>query len=338
MTGSSWGLTQYVLPGVGPRTGLIVNGVVHTAPADLARRPVLRILGDWPLAAPRLRAINPAAGSPVPDARLIAPITYPRKVVCAGANYYGHAAEMGTARPDGDAAPFFFLKPPTTTIVGAGARVAYPSDRLDVRLDWEAEVAVVIGRTARHIPPGQAREHIAGYAAANDLSAREPFTSPDAVMAPFAFDWLRHKGQDGFCPLGPAIVPSWLVDDPQDLCITLTVNGRIKQRSTTADMVIDIPRLVSAASEVITLEPGDVLLTGTPAGVGLPRDEYLYPGDVVTVSITGLGTLTTIIGLPDAEPPQFTGTAPSLTSSVTTAAEPAPRRPARHRRAVPPAV
>jgi 2-keto-4-pentenoate hydratase/2-oxohepta-3-ene-1,7-dioic acid hydratase in catechol pathway len=254
------------------------------------------ILEDWPNHEAALRSLDPREGDVVSDAKLIAPITYPRKLLCAGANYYAHAAEMGTAAPSPDATPFFFLKPPTTTIVGDQATVAYPSSERDPCLDWEAELAVVIARSVRAVDLEHALDYVAGYTAANDLSARGLFPRPDAVMAPFAFDWLLQKAQDGSCPLGPAIVPAWFVENPQSLNISLAVNGVIKQDSNTADMVATVSQLVSAASHLLTLEAGDVILTGTPAGVGLPRGEYLHPGDRIDVCIETLGLLTTHIG------------------------------------------
>jgi 2-keto-4-pentenoate hydratase/2-oxohepta-3-ene-1,7-dioic acid hydratase in catechol pathway len=291
-----WGLAQYVRPGrTAAETGFLTGGVVH-ASADFGATPVLDLLGDWERFEPALRRVDPSRGEVVEGARLIAPITYPRKLLCAGANYYGHAAEMGSAPPEPGTMPFFFLKPPTTTIVGDGATVTYPAGADDPRLDWEAELAVVVSRTARDVTAGQARDYIAGYSVANDLSARGPFARPDAE--PFAYDWMLQKAQDGFCPFGPAIVPAWLVADPQDLPITLTVNGVTKQDSATSDMVIGVLDLVSSASRILTLEPGDVILTGTPGGVGLPRKDFLYPGDLVAASIGGIGVLTSHIGSP----------------------------------------
>lgn len=253
----------------------------------------MELLDGWDAHSEVLRTIDPAALQPITGGRLVAPITYPRTLLCAGANYYDHAAEMGTARPDPDALPFFFLKPPTTTVVGPDTDVALPPGRSDV--DWEAELAVVIGRGGRDIPADRAYEHIAGYTAANDLSARGLFSREDAVFPPFAWDWLRHKGFDGSCPLGPGIVPAWQIPEPQDLALSLSVNGETKQDSSTAAMVIPIARLVAGASSMVTLQPGDVILTGTPAGVGMPRKTFLSAGDIVEVQIEGIGRLRTML-------------------------------------------
>lgn len=298
MTIPSWGFVQYhTTNSASTKTGYLVDGKVH-ASVEYGDIPVIEILMDWGGVVDALRALDPRQGEVVGDAVLVAPITYPRKLLCAGANYYGHAAEMGTARPDPDAFPFFFLKPPTTTIVGDNATMPYPSGGTDARLDWEAELAVVISRPARAVSVEDALDYVAGYTAANDLSARGLFARPDAVMEPFAFDWMLHKAQDASCPLGPAFVPAWFIRDPQALAISLAVNGVVKQDSNTADMVAGVRQLVSGASHTMTLEPGDVILTGTPAGVGVPRNEYLHPGDRVEVTIEGIGSLTTHIGPP----------------------------------------
>lgn len=298
MTTPPWSLVQYRTAGdaaddpAGPTSlGISVDGEVRQPPAALGGLTLMQVLDSWARWAPLLRGLDVRDLTPVPGpVALVAPLTYPRKVLCAGANYYSHAAEMGTARPDPAATPFFFLKPPTTTVVGPHATVAIPTGP-GARVDWEAEVAVVIADVCRDLADDQAGGHIAGYLVANDISDRGAFIRPDAVFPPFGFDWLAHKGQDGFCPLGPGLVPAWQVRDPQDLSIRLTVNGVLKQDASTADMVVGVHRLVAAASRMLTLEAGDVILTGTAAGVGMPHEDFLHPGDVVTVTVDGLGTL-----------------------------------------------
>lgn len=291
----AWHLVQYVAgPDRRPRLGLGTGNGVHRAPASLAGLTMMELLEVWEEYAVELRELGDddvRASEPVTDAMVIAPLTYPRKVLCAGANYYDHAAEMGTARPDPTAEPFFFLKAPTTTIVGPDADVPLPA-RPDVRLDWEAELGVVIGRPGKDIPAARAHEHIAGYLVADDLSDRGAFARPNAVFPPFAWDWLAHKSPDGSCPIGPGLVPAWLVEDPHALAIGLSVNDEVKQSSSTADMVVGVYDLVAAASRLMTLEPGDLILTGTPAGVGMPRNTFLAAGDVVTVTIQRLGSIT----------------------------------------------
>ena len=270
--------------------GIRFAGVVHRVP-DSWPSSLLELITAWDDWAPRLRALDVAGLAPVPDAVLLAPLTYPGKVICAGANYYDHAAEMGTARPDPTAEPFFFLKPPTTTVVGDGAAIVLP-DAAGANVDWEIELAVVIGQRCTEVPVAQARRVVAGYSVANDVSARGLFPRPAAVSPAFGWDWVKHKALDTFCPLGPGIVPVWEVEQPHDLALRLSVNGAVKQKSSTAELVVDVDGLIAAASRWMTLEPGDVILTGTPAGVGMPRGDFLKAGDLVVAEIEGIGTLT----------------------------------------------
>jgi len=287
----AWSLVQFTTSQHGvPRIGVYADGVVRAAPTALAGKTLLEVLADWNRWLPEIHNVVPASLEAVPDATIITPLTYPRAVLCVGANYYGHAEEMQTARPSPDAEPFFFLKPPATTIVGPGVDVAIHVDGRS-RVDWEAELGVVIGKRASMIEESRAAECIAGYVVANDISDRGLMRKPDAVFPVFEWDWVSHKGQDGFCPIGPGLVPAAVVGDPQNLRIVLDVNGVVKQDSSTADMVINVHRLIAHASRLITLQPGDVILTGTPAGVGMPHNEYLQPGDTVTAGIEHVGVL-----------------------------------------------
>lgn len=304
--GTAWSLVQYTRPDQGlssgrrPHLGIGLDGAVHAPPRQLAQLTVMELLDGWDDHATLLRGLTDEdvrRAELVADAVLVAPLTYPRKVLCAGANYYDHAAEMGTARPDPSAEPFFFLKTPTTTIVGPGAVVPLPG-RADSRLDWEAELGVVISRRCKDVSPAEAGDFIAGYVVADDLSDRGSFPRPHAVFPPFAWDWVAHKSPDGSCPIGPGLVPAWLVEDPQALDIGLSVNGEVKQSSNTGDMVVGVRGLLAAASRLLTLEPGDLILTGTPAGVGMPRGTFLSGGDVVTVTIERLGSITHTIEEP----------------------------------------
>jgi len=288
-------LVQYT-DGDTVRAGVRHDDVVRALPPDWPGT-VLAILDAWPEWNGQLRALDPRALPVVPGARLAAPVTFPRKILCAGANYYSHAEEMGTARPDPDTAPFFFLKPPTTTIAGPATSVPLPRGPAP-DYDWEGELALVIGRGGKHITPHDAASHIAGYTIADDLSARGRFQRPDAVE-PFSYDWLGQKAQDGSCPTGPGIAPAWALPDIEAQRLRLWVNGDLKQDTLIGDLVVGIAGLVSAASDLVTLEPGDLILTGTPAGVGLPRDTFLSPGDVVEVEITGIGRITHTITAPD---------------------------------------
>jgi 2-keto-4-pentenoate hydratase/2-oxohepta-3-ene-1,7-dioic acid hydratase in catechol pathway len=210
------------------------------------------------------------ASYPVADVRLLAPVL-PTKVVAIGKNYADHAKEMGGEPP---AEPVIFLKP-STSVTGPGDPVARPV-KLSERVDFEGELAVVIGRLCRDVPAERVREVIFGYTCANDVTARD-LQSRDG-------QWSRAKGFDTFCPLGPWIETDL---DPSDLELTTSVNGEVKQQSRTSLLLHDVTELVCYVSAVMTLLPGDILLTGTPAGVG-----PLVHGDRVTVSIQGIGELT----------------------------------------------
>jgi 2-keto-4-pentenoate hydratase/2-oxohepta-3-ene-1,7-dioic acid hydratase in catechol pathway len=274
------------------RTGALTPaGQVHS----LSELPPMRLLGDWDTTGDRLRDWQPDLTTAVADAELVAPLTYPSKVLCSGANYHSHLAEMGVPARDTPAEAYFFPKTPSTTVIGPGAAIPYPAGP-DRRLDWEAELAVVIGRAGRGFSPQNAPAHIAGYTIANDVSARDALVRPDPVGPPFQYDWLRAKSLDGFCPLGPGIVPHWFVADPQDLRIRLWVNGESKQDARTSDMIRPVCELLSVAARDMTLLPGDVVLTGSPAGVGMARGEALAVGDEIVIEIEGLGRLTNTVG------------------------------------------
>jgi 2-keto-4-pentenoate hydratase/2-oxohepta-3-ene-1,7-dioic acid hydratase in catechol pathway len=223
-------------------------------------------------------------------------------VYCAGANYRDHIAEM--ARAAGDARPmdprmqgnmpWHFIRPARSCVVADQARVERPAGCL--KLDWEVELAVVIGETARHVPVDRALDHVAGYAIAIDLSARDLSRRPLVDRnSPFYYDWLAHKGFEGSCPLGPYMTLAGGIEDPQDLPIRLSVNGEVKQDSNTSEMIFSVAEQLSQISRFVTLHPGDVILTGTPAGVGAASGTFLQPGDVLTASIGGLGTLSATI-------------------------------------------
>jgi 2-keto-4-pentenoate hydratase/2-oxohepta-3-ene-1,7-dioic acid hydratase in catechol pathway len=204
------------------------------------------------------------------DVRLLAPIL-PSKVIGIGKNYAEHAREMGGEPPE---EPVVFGKP-STAVIGPGETVAYP-EKLSQQVDYEGELAVVIGRMCREVPAARAAEVILGYTCGNDITARD-LQQRDG-------QWTRAKGFDTFCPLGPWIETS---ADPADLAITTMVNGEVRQDARTSLLIHDIPMLIEYVSQVMTLLPGDVILTGTPAGVG-----PLEIGDEVSVTIESIGTLT----------------------------------------------
>ena len=221
------------------------------------------------------------------ELRWLAPLLYPRKLICIGANYRDHTAEMEVQHMP--KYPYSFLKPPTTTLIGSGTPLHLPEQMKQV--DWEAELAVVIGQRARNVRGENAMACIAGYSLLNDVSARDWLAEASSLE----IDWVMQKAVDGFAPMGPLITPTAFVADPQRLSITLTVNGLVKQNSTIANMIFSVQEIIEHLSSIMTLEPGDVIATGTPAGVGHGKHppEYLRAGDTMIVAIEGLGQLET---------------------------------------------
>ncbi len=207
------------------------------------------------------------------------PIALPSKVVCVGLNYRDHAAEAGLEAPD---QPILFAKW-NNTLIGPGDEILIPREG---RTDYEAELAVVIGRRAQGVTPEEALDYVEGYLCANDITARD-----------HQFDdgqWVRGKSLDTFCPVGPAVVPRDQIPDPQNLRIRLWLNGELLQDSSTAHMIFSIAEIISFVSRTATLEPGDLILTGTPAGVGVYRNPPigLKDGDELSVEIENIGVLT----------------------------------------------
>ena len=237
----------------------------------------------------RVRAALEAGSLPVLETagmRIGAPLARPGKVVCIGLNYRDHAEETGAAIPD---RPVVFMKDPGT-VVGPHDQVLVP--RGSVKTDWEVELAVVIGRRARYLgSPADAAAVIAGYTISNDVSERE-------FQLEYSSQWDLGKSCETFNPLGPMLVTSDEVGDPQALGLRLSVNGRLRQSGSTKNMIFGVAHLVWYLSQYLVLEPGDVINTGTPAGValGLPDHPYLRPGDVVELEIDGLGSQRQLFG------------------------------------------
>jgi 2-keto-4-pentenoate hydratase/2-oxohepta-3-ene-1,7-dioic acid hydratase in catechol pathway len=286
----SWSLATYAAGGTAGLGVLREDGTL-VAPADLKRwATAMELLADWPAAEPLLRDLDIDDAPPVEADSLLAPLRWPRKVICAGVNYRRHMREMGGEIPADGWRPFFFLKAPTTSVIGPHDPIVV-RDAARARYDWEAELAVIIGTAGKDIDAERALAHVAGYCVANDVTARG-YHRRDVVPADaFAYDWFAAKSMEGSLPLGPGLTPAFLVRDPQDLRLRLWVNGELQQDESTADMISPVAELVAAASQVVTLEPGDVIVTGTPSGVGAGRGRYLRGGDVVRVTIDGLGTL-----------------------------------------------
>jgi 2-keto-4-pentenoate hydratase/2-oxohepta-3-ene-1,7-dioic acid hydratase in catechol pathway len=210
----------------------------------------------------------------------VLPIERPQKIVCIGLNYRDHAEEQSVELP---VRPLLFAKWPNT-LIGPGDSIRLPSITHEV--DYEAELGVVIGERVSKASPDTALEAVRGYVCANDVSGRDiQFADKQ---------WVRGKSFDTFCPVGPELVPASEITDPQQLPIRAILNGQVMQDSTTANMVFGVAEIVSFVSQAITLEPGDLILTGTPAGVGVFRDPkvLLQPGDEITIEIDGIGSLT----------------------------------------------
>jgi 2-keto-4-pentenoate hydratase/2-oxohepta-3-ene-1,7-dioic acid hydratase in catechol pathway len=222
-----------------------------------------------------------AQGRDLATTELLAPVPRPGKVVAIGRNYREHVAEEQAEPPP---APLVFAKFPSA-VIGAGAEIRW-DPVLTSQVDWEAELAVVIGRTARRVSVAEALDHVLGYTCLNDVSARE-IQFGDG-------QWVRGKSLDTFCPMGPALVTADEIGDPQRLAISCTVDGEVVQSSNTEMMFFGVAEIISHCSQAFSLEPGDVIATGTPGGVGVFRDppRFLADGSVVTVEIEGIGRLT----------------------------------------------
>ena len=208
------------------------------------------------------------------------PIDLPQKIICVGLNYTDHAAEASLQLPE---RPLLFAKWPNT-LIGPREPIVLPS--ITSKVDYEGELAVVIGRRASRLSVDDALEVVAGYLCANDVSARDlQFADKQ---------WVRGKSLDTFSPIGPVVVPASEIPDPQSLHLKTILNGELVQDAPTSNMIFSVAEIVAFVSEAITLEPGDLILTGTPAGVGIFRtpELLLQPGDEVTVEIEGIGTLT----------------------------------------------
>jgi 2-keto-4-pentenoate hydratase/2-oxohepta-3-ene-1,7-dioic acid hydratase in catechol pathway len=294
----------------GPRAGLIVGDDVFDAAkltGKAAYASVMGIMADWKRAEPALKKAAAKAAKTTAKSKgkrqslkktkLLAPIRFPSAIYCAGANYADHAAEM--AKKEGNPPPvdphtlghkaWHFLKA-SGAITDPGATVQISTYAKS--MDWEIELAAVIGRQGKDIPLAKALSYVAGYTIANDLSARDRGRRagvPDA--SPFKWDWTKHKTFEGSCPLGPWIVPASDIGDPQKLGLKLWVNGVLKQDSNTADMIFNLAEQIEQLSVNMTLYPGDLILTGTPAGVGAGRGEFLKAGDTVKLWIEKIGEI-----------------------------------------------
>ncbi len=270
-------------PGVAALQGASMQSVIDGGAEALARLSAL--VAD-------AEAGNHAAALAPGDASLQAPIPNPRKnVFCVGRNYAEHIAEGDRAQKQNVGVtehPVFFTKPPTAIVPPDGDVLVFPS--VSEAIDYEVELAVVIGKAGRNIAADNAMDHIFGYTILNDITARD-------VQRRHGGQYFKGKGLDGSCPLGPWIETADSIADPHSLSIGLKVNGEQRQDGNTADMIFDIPTLIASLSEGMTLEPGDIIATGTPSGVGYAMEppKFLKHGDTVVCEISGIGTLSNTV-------------------------------------------
>lgn len=230
---------------------------------------------------------------PVAEVQLLVPIASPGKLLLLAGNYSAHIEEGGGKSEErARTFPYVFMKPPGTTLTHPGRPVKIPEVSPD-HVDWELELGVVVGKRCKGVSEAEALEYVAGYTVVNDVSDRKFTPNPGRAEREKDefFDWQHGKWHDTFCPMGPAVLPADEVDDPQTLKMDLRVNGETEQDASTADMVFPVAAVVEFISSFVTLEPGDVISTGTPAGVGAAKNKYLKAGDVLEAEIERIGVL-----------------------------------------------
>lgn len=293
------------LHGETPCAGVLAAGRVVRATnllkdaAGIDASSVLGLLRVWDVVHPSLHRATARVGGtdgiPLADAKILAPILFPGALYCAGANYWDHLEEMAeiAKRVTGKAPamtkakdPYFFMKTCAGSIIGTNTPARLPP--FSKQVDWEAELGVVIARPTRNISEERALDAVAGYLIVNDLSARDLMKREGS---PFGMDWVGQKCFEDAAPMGPWLTPAAYIPNPSDMAIKLWVNGVLKQNSNTGRLVHNIAEQIAYLSRHITLQPGDVIATGTPAGVGMPRGEFLKAGDEVRIEITGCGEL-----------------------------------------------
>jgi len=264
-------LVTYSVDGNGPRVGSLEGEEIR----PLAHEDMIEFIEYGGSPEPGEDTV------PLTEARLHAPIAGPEKIIGIGLNYEDHAVETGVDIPE---KPIVFAKY-ANTVIGPGEAIRIPP--ITEQADYEAELAVIIGRAARNVPESEAMDYVFGYTNANDVSSRDLQFSEGG-------QWTRSKSIDTFCPLGPFIATKDEIEDPQNLSIRCVLNGEVMQDGTTSKMIFSVAELVSFLSQGMTLFPGDIIVTGTPPGVGSARDPqvWLKDGDEVTIEIEGLGSLT----------------------------------------------
>ncbi len=291
-----------------PRAGIVVDERLFdvSEALSLTAMSVLEVLQRWEDIHPRLQAMarqvrkgrDPSTAQPLSGVKLAAPILYPGTIFCAGANYRDHVAEMSRALnlpPEPDPhelglKPWHFIKASAACVRGPDSRIALPA--YSKKVDWEAEIAIVIGRECRAVPIERAMSHVAGFTIVNDLSARDHIRRRGvSAESPFCFDWVSQKCFDGALPMGPWITPLEDIAEPARMGIRLWVNQELMQDSSSANLIFSMAEQISHLSSRLTLRPGDVIATGTPAGCGTARGRFLQPGDHVRIQVDGVGEL-----------------------------------------------
>ena len=294
----SFRLLNYAGDGGEIRPGILVGGdtvvdLQQALPGAAWTASTIAVLGAWDAALPALHALAdtpPKPARPLASVRLLAPLLYPPAIYCTGANYMDHAEEMSPEKKGVDKAttqPYLFLKSAPHCVIGPNDAIELPN--VSDKVDWEGEFAVVIGRRARNVKVAAAMNHVAGYTIMNDVSARN--LSRRADWPRWVTDWFGHKNFATSAPLGPWITPADEIADHTQCRLRLWVNDEPKQDALVASLIFNVPELIEYLSRRMTLLPGDVIATGTPAGVGRPKGTFLKPGDRVRIEISGIGVL-----------------------------------------------
>ncbi len=296
---ASYRLLSYADAAGKTRPGLLVGEDVLDLQSELTAHPdadfsatsVHAVLDDWDAAAPVLEAIGAkpdgASAKPLGEVTLRQPIANPGTIFCAASNYFDHSKEMsGKDLDKSSVEPYFFLKACSVTI-GPGEEVRLPM-KYSEKFDWEAEITGVVGRAARHLTLDNALDCLAGYTILNDLSARDRGRRTDWA---FSSDWFGQKCFENSAPMGPWITPADAIADPQALAIKTTISGDVMQDSSSTNMIFSLAEQLVSLSAQLTLKPGDLIATGTCAGVGAAHKRFLKPGDHIHIEIEGLGVL-----------------------------------------------
>ncbi len=279
-------------PGILVGTDQIIDLETATGGAAWAKTNI-EIMNNWSMSCSKLHELanDPGDTIPLSSVKLLAPLLFPPAIYCAGANYKKHAMEMSADKktyPDKSVTnPYFFLKNGPHCVIGPDEEIKLPE--LSKKVDWEAEFAVVIGKPGKNIRVEDALNHVAGYTIMNDLSARDQGKRDDWPR--FGVDWFGHKNFDTAAPMGPWITPADQIADPYKCRMKLWINNEEMQNEVISDLIFDIAEQIEWISRRFTLLPGDVFSTGTPSGVGRPRGIFLKPGDMVTITVDGIGKL-----------------------------------------------